>query len=606
MGLSLVALSNQCPPIAKLSGDGGNDMLRVDFGASDGPIGLASHRGIVADGGSGQDTLTAPVDVVSRRVETHQSASSWRAFVNASVQPIIEEMANIGLFVGIVGPNGTRETYSFGAMNEAGKPVTSQTAFEIGSITKTFTASLLADMVARGEVSLDDPVRLYLPADADVPRRGDRELTLLELATHTSGLPRDTHDFDRRFAAVLADIEAGQLSEEHLEALFTAEIARDWPRLRDDLKEITLDEIEHPPHMYSNLGMGLLGFALARHLTLTEFGAREAPIGSGAETASVSYESAIRNRILSPLGLRDIFQAITPSRESSIATGTAYDGETTTPPMLFDTLAGAGALRATGLDMLRYLDAQTGRFPSPLNAAIAATHEPRDQIEADPVPTSIGLGWFTAETPAGTIVGHNGATFGFQSEIRFNATTGAGFVVLMNSTSEAIAPAVATLLDNLQTALLLTDQPNAPAAPPSATVSWESAKGIVLITGTANADTVSVEQRDGADTITVTTHIEMDGGDQLAIDHVFASSAIREIQADLGEGDDQLNIRTRSLSRGTSIRITGRLGAGNDSARLELENPISSRASVVASLFGDLGDDDLQAFSVGNSARTTS
>ncbi|MCA9222436.1 MAG: serine hydrolase, partial [Planctomycetales bacterium] len=149
LGLSLVALSNRCAPIAKVSGCGGDDFLRVDFGASDGPIGLASHRGIIADGGSDQDTLTAPMDVVSRRVETHQSASSWRAFVNASVQPIIEEMANIGLFVGIVGSNGTRESYSFGAMNEADEPVTSHTAFEIGSITKTFTASLLADMVAR-------------------------------------------------------------------------------------------------------------------------------------------------------------------------------------------------------------------------------------------------------------------------------------------------------------------------------------------------------------------------------------------------------------------------------------------------------------------------
>lgn len=184
----------------------------------------------------------------------------------------------------------------------------------------------------------DDRFELrQLAGDAEVPRRGDHEITLRELATHTSGLPRDTPDFDRLLAAVLADFEAGSPNPEHLQALLTAEERRDWDQLKQDLQEITLTTEAHPTVSYSNLGIGLLGFALSSRL-------------------GVGYEEAIRERVLAPHGLRDTFQAITPARESRLAEGLAFDGQTPAPPLLFNTLAGAGALRSTGLDLLRYLE----------------------------------------------------------------------------------------------------------------------------------------------------------------------------------------------------------------------------------------------------------
>src|SRR5215207_4834600 len=74
--------------------------------------------------------------------------------------------------------------------------VNGDTLFEIGSVTKTFTGLLLQDMVERGEMKLDDPVAKYLPRSVSVPTRNGKEITLLQLATHTSGLGRDPDNLE--------------------------------------------------------------------------------------------------------------------------------------------------------------------------------------------------------------------------------------------------------------------------------------------------------------------------------------------------------------------------------------------------------------------------
>src|ERR1035438_995431 len=97
---------------------------------------------------------------------------------------------NVGIVVGIVDASG-RRFVSYGNFSvKDPRPVGSDTVFEIGSTTKVFTSTILADMVQRGEVSLDDPVAKYLPADVKMPERGGKQITLVDLATHTSGLPR--------------------------------------------------------------------------------------------------------------------------------------------------------------------------------------------------------------------------------------------------------------------------------------------------------------------------------------------------------------------------------------------------------------------------------
>ena len=96
----------------------------------------------------------------------------------------------VGIVVGVIEPQG-RRVVAYGSLNQGDpRPLNGDTIFEIGSVTKVFTSLLLSDMVQRGEVALADPVAKYLPADVKVPERGGRVITLVDLSTHTSGLPR--------------------------------------------------------------------------------------------------------------------------------------------------------------------------------------------------------------------------------------------------------------------------------------------------------------------------------------------------------------------------------------------------------------------------------
>jgi CubicO group peptidase (beta-lactamase class C family) len=95
---------------------------------------------------------------------------------------------NVGIVVGVIEPQG-RRIVAYGRIDKSDpRPVNGDTIFEIDSVTKVFTGLLLADMVQRGEVSLSDPVAKYLPPGVKLPERRGRQINLLDLATHTSGL----------------------------------------------------------------------------------------------------------------------------------------------------------------------------------------------------------------------------------------------------------------------------------------------------------------------------------------------------------------------------------------------------------------------------------
>src|SRR5260370_17782940 len=113
---------------------------------------------------------------------------------DADIRAIVAERIdklhqNVGIVAGVIDANG-RRFVSYGNFSvKDPRPVGNDTVFEIGSTTKVFTSTILADMVQRGEVSLDDPVPKYLPADVKIPQRGPKQVTLPDLATHPSGLP---------------------------------------------------------------------------------------------------------------------------------------------------------------------------------------------------------------------------------------------------------------------------------------------------------------------------------------------------------------------------------------------------------------------------------
>ena len=180
------------------------------------------------------------------------SASVWaQAPPNSPVPPdseirkiLVERVdafhQGVGIVVGVIDPQG-RRIVAYGSLDKGDpRPLNGDTIFEIGSVTKVFTSLLLSDMVQRGEVALADPVAKYLPPEVKVPERGGRAITLVDLSTHTSGLPRMPSNFHPKDPAnPYADYTAEQLFEFISSYQLTRDIGSQFE--------------------YSNLGGGLLG-----------------------------------------------------------------------------------------------------------------------------------------------------------------------------------------------------------------------------------------------------------------------------------------------------------------------------------------------------------
>ncbi len=277
--------------------------------------------------------------------------------------------------------------------------------FEIGSITKVFTASLLADMVARGEARLDDPVANYLPRAVRMPVRG-RPVTLLDLATQPSGLPRMPDNFSQRDSSnPYADYSVQQLYE--------------------FLSRYQLPRDPGAAYEYSNLGMGLLGHALALK-------------------AGMSYEQLVTHRILRPLGMKETSITLTKGLDARLAPG--HDGEGhVVHNWDLPTLAGAGALRSTATDLITFMVANLDSTATPLSRTLYQTHGER-QATNDPN-LKIGLAWHILSRPVGKIVWHNGGTGGYRSFIGFDPVRRIGVVVLCNNGNENVDDIGFHLLD---------------------------------------------------------------------------------------------------------------------------------------------------------------
>ena len=312
---------------------------------------------------------------------------------------------SVSIVVAVIGPSG-RRVVAHGSMGTAdvggaglARPigrVSGDTLYEIGSITKVFTSLLLAEMVERGEVALDDPVARYLPASVKVPERNGKQITLYDLSTHRSGLPRMPTNFTPRDPM---NPYVDYTVERAYEFLSSYELQRDIGS----------------QYEYSNLGAGLLGHALARR-------------------AGTDYGSALRDRIFRPLGMNSTALSLTPALESRLATPhSSMFRLAPTPRWDFtDAFAGAGALRSSANDLLTFLAANLGYTKTPLSAAMARMLA----VRRDATDTfKIGLGWRLEPHDGTEIIWHGGATYGSRTFHGFELQSRVGVVVLSNYNS---------------------------------------------------------------------------------------------------------------------------------------------------------------------------
>ena len=323
-----------------------------------------------------------------------QSAFPPDADILAMLKARVDEGRAAGLVVGVMEADGSARVVAYGEAGP-GKPLTRESVFEIGSITKTFTASLLAQMTQSGEVTLDGPAQAYAPAGLQLPAHNGKQITLGYLSEQTSGLPRLPGNLNpASMANPYADYTVAQLN--------------------DFLGHYALARAPGEAFEYSNLGVGLLGHLLATR-------------------AGVSYETLARTRILDPLGMKMTAITLTSDMKAALAQGHDARGQ---PAGLWDipTLAGAGGLRSNMTDMLKYLDANVGAPKNDLERAMRFAQQPRAKAGV----MRIGLNWFTQTTPSGMeIVWHNGASGGYGAYIGFDQKRGVGVVLLSNSSGGA-------------------------------------------------------------------------------------------------------------------------------------------------------------------------
>ena len=312
------------------------------------------------------------------------------ADVQESVRARIREGISVGMVVALVDSSGvTYFAHGTRAVNDT-TAVDEHSVYEIGSITKAFTGVLLAQMALHGDVQLDDPIERYLP-DVAIPSRG-REITLRDLATHTSGLPR-----------LPDNLTPADSSNPYAD--YTVE------QLHAFLGSHTLRRLVGAEYEYSNLGMGLLGYILARR-------------------AGMSYEDLLRERILDPLGMTNTAIALTPDMTAHLVRGHSNGREVSNWDI--PTLAGAGGLRSTAADMVTFVQANIGLIETPLRGAMDRSH-----VDEPGVVGPVGLGWHVSQEHDVRVVWHNGGTGGYRTFAGFDPVKGRGAVVLSNSNVSA-------------------------------------------------------------------------------------------------------------------------------------------------------------------------
>jgi CubicO group peptidase (beta-lactamase class C family) len=336
-------------------------MTRREWMASAAAAGIVAENGLAAMG-----QTPAPTDLAS--------VAAAR----------LDGVPGLGIAIGTI--DGGKTEMMVRGESDGPRHLDRDTIFEIGSVTKTFTATLLAEMVQANEVSLDDPIEKYLPGGAKAPTFNGQHITLLDLATQSSGLPTLPANFaPRNLADPYADYTAAKLYE--------------------FLSSYSLTRAPGSLYEYSNLGFGLLGQLLANR-------------------AGTSYPALVAKRVLAPLGMHATGAAPTDAMLAHLAPGHDGDGNRA-HAWSFDTLAGAGSLRSLLADMLKYLAANMNGT-DPVANAMRFAQTPQRAAGTQ----RIGLAWMTRGAKT---IWHNGATYGYASFLGFSDDRARGIVILASA-----------------------------------------------------------------------------------------------------------------------------------------------------------------------------
>ena len=342
--------------------------------------------------------LVAGVHFMSAAALAQGAGDSWRDRAQSVGTAAVDEGRSRGLFIAWISPEGSGWVSAGQSGNPQRPQIDQHTRFEIGSITKVFTTSLLATAVERGEVSLDDPLRTLLPQQK-FGNEALATLSLRDLATHTSGLARLplTREGLKRFLL-------------RFENPYRGTPVSDFWQLLAEPKTLESSGPLPRPQAYSNFGMAVLGQTLAQRL-------------------GKPYETLIEERLLHPLGMQETTVHAPTQQADYMAQGHRENFRATSRWDL-DAYAPAGGIWSSGRDLSRFLAAQIDQ------GAPGAKLAQMPHLAAAGGGFAMGLGWIIRDHEGRRALWHNGGTGGFRSFLAFEAATGTGILVLANTAQE--------------------------------------------------------------------------------------------------------------------------------------------------------------------------
>ncbi len=341
-------------------------------------------------------------------------AQSTRAYIDSMAKVFLDHSTSSCVVIGII-DHGKQTIYCYGNISKTDEtPASDNTIFEIGSITKLFTATAAAEEKRKSKLKYDDNLSTYLTG-VWAPNYHGKEIKIIDLLHHTSGLPAIPDDL----------FTAGK----HPDSLNPYAIYN-RQMLDSFISGHKIDVEPGTKYAYSNLGFGLMGDILSR-------------------LEGKSYEDIIRAEIWNPLEMSHT--TITLSTEQKKIMAAPYSAKGV-PDHIWDfkAMAGAGAIRSDIADMLKFLkasmdpdDLKDTLLRSSIKECETMTFDANKNLK-------VGLAWNISNVNGMPIKWHNGGTGGYRSFLGFSKENETGVVVLTNSATSVDRPAVKILYDLCQ------------------------------------------------------------------------------------------------------------------------------------------------------------
>jgi len=299
----------------------------------------------------------ATVSAEQIQVQPTQPSEDVASIVSRSADKFLKSAPqSVGLSIGVL-KDGKAYTYNYGTIEKGKKnPTSANTLYQIASITKTFTGTLLAQAVIEKKVKFDDDVRKYLNGDYPNLEFQGHFIQLGQLVNHNSGLPFNLPDIPENRPPFTAPVSPA-----------TREMLNHYTRkdFLADLHKVELKSVPGEKFSYSNTAAVLLSIVLER-------------------VYAMPYEEIMKQKIAIPLGMVDTTISLSVSQESRLAKG--YDENGANVPGPPDLLLGAGGLKSTVADLLKY----AGWELAEEDPAVKLSHEPRFILTNN---FSVGLNW---------------------------------------------------------------------------------------------------------------------------------------------------------------------------------------------------------------------